>query len=944
VSYVPLHVHSVHSGPEGILGVRELVSRASFLGFPALALTDHRSTYGHFEFFGAARSAGIKPVLGAEIQHTSFTASQGLYHLTVLAENEEGYRNLCAVVSRHSAKEKEPRVTIEELESRSAGLIVLTGCLRGETAQSILHGNLGRARDVIVRLVEIFGASNVFLEIMNHNRPEEALVADQLRVLSAKVNVPLVVTNNDRYLQREDEEYYRIARRIGRRKVDGEAEEATQEYYLKRDRDLIPFFADDRDALDRSAEIAERCNVDLARSGRISFTGVPNPHDALVDMCRRRFLLAFHDRPADERAHLKRAMERELASAREEGLSDFLIFLRELFANAMAQGIWIELMGSDLLESVVAYLLEVNPLNPIEHDLVFESFSPSKRGRIPPLDLIISEQHKERLSGVVAGLIPRYVPCFQIAQEEMSVLTIAKEAADVLGAPPELREEISRILAFERRHASLAALIESSEAARRLYNAEPVAKSVLHAAFALQGRLQHYTFDTSKFIIMPEELEGFYSIVENQAGERFAQLGGAAVESSGGWVFSVQHSHFLSALEKTIEALHGEAGASPAPGLFTGSEKKRWAPDSLDDQRTFALISSGETMGVYLLESQGIRDHLVEIKPVTFDELVNVISLYRPGPLEGKLWEKYVANAEKKGKVLLPHHSLAPILASTRGVLLYREQVREVLGEAAGLRGKDAIFVEGALWSRDSGELVSARLTFVRGAMDAGLNEEDAQRIFDFLLHNVAFTLRKSLSCAQASISYRTAYLKSHCLETYFAALLNSNFGVKEREIRYLEYLKSRGVPVLPYGINADAVAFSYEDGVIRAPLISVISLEKGEWDAIVEERIFRGAFASFEQFLERMKDRLSMGAAMELMDKGVFDGDGVSREYLKSVCESFYRSGPTVAPPVPHTRRPARSGRAKGASKQISLFGSDHDGKPGGSQRRRGDGEVDRT
>ena len=319
------------------------------------------------------------------------------------------------------------------------------------------------------------------------------------------------------------------------------------------------------------------------------------------------------------------------------------------------------------------------------------------------MELIVSEQQKDRLAVVIAGLIPGFAPCFQIAQEEMSVVTIAKEIAEILGAPPELRDELSRILSFERRHRSLASLLESSEAAQRLYNAEPLVKSVMHAAYPLQGRILHFSFDTSKFVILPREIEGFYSVTTNAGGERFAQLGSAAIEAAGGWILGIQHSHFLSAIEKTIESIRSEEGTAAASSLFTGSGSKRWMSESLDDPRAFALISSGETTGVYLLESQGIRDHLVRIKPETFDELVNVISLYRPGPMEGRLWERYLENAGKKGKVYLPHHSLASILAGTRGVLLYREQIREVLDEVAGLRGKDAVMVEGALWRRGFG-------------------------------------------------------------------------------------------------------------------------------------------------------------------------------------------------------------------------------------------------
>jgi DNA polymerase-3 subunit alpha len=934
--YVPLHVHSIYSNHESIMTPREIVQRAAFLGFEAIALTDHWSTYGHFEFFEAARAAGIAPVLGAEVQHVSLAGSGGIHHLTLLAENDLGYRNLCALVSRHFTREKEPHVTGEELAAHAAGLIALTGCARGEASAAVLHGNIGRARDAVVHLAGLFGPSNVFIEVMSHGSQEESLVADQLRVIATKTGVPTVVTNDDRYLLREDAEYFRIAQLLNRKPVE-ERVGSPQEHYLKRGRDLAPLAGPDEASLARSGEIAARCRVDLVRAGKIPFSVAANPHDALVDMCRRRFLLMFHDRPADERVHLLRTMERELTVALDEGLSGFLVFLRELFMNAMNRGIWIELMGGTLLQSVVAYLLEVGPLNPVDHELVFESFSPAGRGTIPPVELIISELQKEQLAGIIAGLVPGCAPCFQIAREETSVVTIAKEIADALGEPPELREELARILSFERRHRSLAALLGASEAARGLYNADPGAKRVLHAAFALQGKLHHFTLDTSRLLILPREMDGFYSVVENSAGERFAQLGPAAVERCGGCAMGVQHSHFLSAIEGTIESIQSEDAPFPALGLFKGSERKRWMPDTLDDPPTYALISSGETTGVYLLESQGIRGHLLEIKPEGFAELVNVISLYRPGPLEGRLWEKYIGNAEKKGKVLLPHASLAPVLAATRGVLLYREQVREVIEETTGLRGREALVIETALWSRDSGELVSARLAYVRGAMDAGLNEEDGQRIFDFLLHNVPFTHSKSLSCAQASVSYRTAYLKAHCFERYFTALLNANAGVKERESRYLAYLRDKEVAVAPWGINEDAVSFAYEDGVIKAPIAAVVPLGKGEWDAIVEERIYRGDFASFEQFLARMRGRLPAEASLALVDGGVFDGSGLARETLRGIAESFYHGGAGAGPvPAPATRS-GRGRKRRDAAAQTSLFGPDAAGEP--EERRGADG-----
>ena len=936
--YVPLHVHSVYSNGESLLTLADVVARAAFLGFEAVGITDHASTYGHYEFAEAARRAGIKPVFGAELQHPSFTGASGLFHLTVLAESDRGYRNLCSLVSLHSSRERGGFVAAEEISAHSDGLIVLSGCIRGEASQAVLHGTLGRARDVIGKLAEIVGRGNVYVELMNHGTQQEALVSEQLAVLAGKAGMPTVATNNDRYALKEDADHYRLARLIGKKRQEDEGDPRAEEYYMKRERELGPLFATGIDnPFERAGEIAARCAVDLPREGRIAFSGLSNPDDALADRCRRRFKLAYHNRPPDERAHLARLVDRELRSAREEGLSGFLLFLRHLFSQAAARGIWIELMGSPLLESVVAHCIEITPLDPVDHDLFFESFSPSSRGAPPPVELITSEPKKEELVGIIDALLPGYTPTYQMTREEMSLATIAKEVAEALGLPAELRGELARIRAFERRYRTLASLLAASPEVQRLYSAEPLAKSALHAAYALQGRLFHATLDSSRIVILPREMDGFVSYVNGPAGDRFAKIGAGAIESCGGWLIGIQHSHFLAAVAETVGMFRARAGNGlDAP---IESDSRRWMPPALDDPHVYALLSSGETEGVYLLESQGIKDHLMRIQPSSFDELVNVISLYRPGPMEGGLWAKYLENAEKKGKVFLPHPSLAAILARTRGLLLYREQVREILEETARLRGAEAVSVERALRDRDSGELMAARLAFIRGAMDAGTNEEDAQKIFDYLLHAIVYTHSKALSCAQASVSYRTAFLKAHVFERYFTALLNSNLGVKERLQRYIDYIRSKKVPVAPYGINADAVSFSYEDGVVRAPLGAIVTFEKGEYEAIVEERIWKGDFANFSEFLERMKGRVSENTAHGLVGSGVFDDSGSSRDYLRALCRQFYHGSADADPAPAAPAKPVREGKRRETDRQISLFDLDPGLGPGGDGREGGKG-----
>ncbi|HER43093.1 MAG TPA: PHP domain-containing protein, partial [Candidatus Eisenbacteria bacterium] len=530
LSYIPLHVHSINSPYDGMITPAELVSRASFLELPAIALTDHWTTYGHFEFFRLAREAGVKPILGAELSHVSLVGAQGRYHLTAIAENDDGYRNLIRLVNAHYTKGREQYVTPEELSEFGRGLIVLTGCLAGEASQAILHGNLGREREVVERLAVIFGKPNVFIEIMNHNLPEERLVFDHLSMLSKRMGIPLVATNNDRYLKKEESEYHHLLGGMRDRKLEAVREPPPAEFYLKREKDIEPFFYEAGEAVRRSGEIADRCEVNPFEPGSISFAATQTPDDTLREMCKRRFLLKFHNRPKEERARLQSTLDKEMQCAEREELSGFLLFLDGLFQQVSNRGIWLEVMGGNLLESIIAYLLDIVPLNPVEYDLALETFATSQRGVPSSLELVTSEPNKEIFASLVAELLPGCRPYYLVFQEEMSLQTIAKELAELLGATENVREELSRILGSDRKQRPLARMLEGSESLTRLYNNNEIVRKALHAAQALRGKICRFNQNSSRLAVLPPETERSVSFVAGTEGERYVLCSPAAIE------------------------------------------------------------------------------------------------------------------------------------------------------------------------------------------------------------------------------------------------------------------------------------------------------------------------------------------------------------------------------------------------------------------------------
>ncbi|MBN1885671.1 MAG: PHP domain-containing protein [Candidatus Krumholzibacteriota bacterium] len=924
MTYVPLHVHSLYSPFEGMLSVRELVERAVFYGMPAIGLADHQTTYGHHELAREAAAAGIRPVFGAELSHASVLGAGGVFHLTAFAETDAGYRNLVALVGLHDAGGRERHVSLEDLERHAGGLVVLTGCMRGEAAQAVLHGNLGRERQAVERLAGIFGDGRLYVELQYHNDEKEAFVNENLLRLAASLGLPVVVTNNDRFLKREESEHFRILAMLGGERGEEEPRYGEPgEYHLKRGKDLETFFYTVPGALDASGEIAERCDVSIGRRGRIVFAPDPDPDDTLATMCRRRSLLKFHGRGAGEEARLETLVARELASAACCGASGYLLFLRKLFLYCAESGIWLEVAGGDLLGSILAYLLDIVPLDPTGHGLVCETFA-AETGAPPALDLVKSKGTRDRFLGILAGLLPACRIQYLVVFERMGFPTLVKEIAGSVEMPSGILDELVRAVGTLRRESSLAEMLETSERLRQLYRAEKTVRETLHAAQSLHGRAGRFHYTTSRIAILPAAAGREIAVLRAGGDERFAMASAETVAALGGWIVGVQHSHYLLALEKSVAAILGKGGRSASGRVVDRGLSGRWAPETLDDPETWRLIGAADTTGIFGLESQGIRDLLLTIRPDSFDELVNVISLYRPAPLEGNLWQKYIENAEKKGRVFLPHHSLAAPLESTRGLLLFDEQVREILSLSAGITGDRAVAVDRALRTRRPGELSRARLEFIHGAMDRDVDEEEAQKIFDFLLYAIPFTHARSLSVFQAYLGYRIAFLKAHFPVEYLAQLLNSNFDVRERSDRYAAYMSGRGIVFFPPDMNKSGEEYLVEAGGVRAPLRNLAFLDVTEREAIVEERARGGEYDSMRDFLERLAGRIDYATAGTLVETGFFDDDGRPRDVLMDECDAVFRGEAGALFRAPIVPRAPASKRKPDDSGQLDLFGDD--------------------
>ena len=944
VAYVPLHVHTIYTPYRSLIHPARLIERLSFLKIPAVGVVDAWTSYHHFKLFSLAAEQGIKVIFGAEVQHPSAIGAEGRFHLTLLAENNEGYRNLVKIISLHNSRSEGGYITGEELLENKDGLIALSGCSKSEVSSAISGGKLGAAREVLEWLAGIFGDDHLFIEMMNHNEQHEYLINEHLTILAKKMGIPTVATNNDRFLEREDAVYfkelvrlfpgsskdritdsYHTARRLKKliahpsQPETTESEDGIEQYYLKREKDILPMFYSEEEAVHRSGAIADRCNVELPLEvSKFHFSRVGSD-EQLEQMCRRRFLLNYHD--SHDVSSLEERMTRELRRCAREGLCDFFLFLKELFDRMRVKGVHIEVASGSIIESFIAFLLDLVALNPLEHGLVFRSFNHGSSNANPSIEFIVPRNAKDRFIETLRTMIPGLRLYFHVAQEEMSLNTLISKLCDLYGVSEETKTTISRELSFNAASKNLNEFLESSETVSRIYSSSSTARRVLHTAFRLRGNVLHFVSNSSRVVLIPEDLSPWFSTYGAKGGIEFICVDEESVGRLNGWIFGVQQSHFLSAVDAAVRMLGGSRNAESIGSNDRGANLF-FLTDDLNDANTYATLSGGDTTGIYFLEGAGFKEFIAKVNPIDFDELVDSITLYKPRPLEGRLWEKYVKRhvpAEPKLSTAVPE--VERILSKTRGVLLYIEQIRMIIDSVSGLKEDEALMVENSLKSQAPNDLAASRLLFLKGAIGNGRSEEEATRIFDSLMQGIRFTHSKAQSIQQAYLSYRTAYLKTHHFMEYFAALLNGNIDVPEKMKEYLEYIEGNGVNVLPSDVNKSFLSFVVEDGSIRRPLLAKVEYFD-ELRLFLEERSSRGAFESFEDFLARCRSLISKEAVSAMIDAGVFATFGMSEEQMRIALETTYRSEVgRGAPQMQKAGKTKEKNRVDGGDQQLSLF-----------------------
>lgn len=886
--FVHLHVHTEYSLLDGAARIKEVVAAARKMGMPALAITDHGSMFGVVDFYKACRKEGIKPILGCEIYMAPRTMSDRvphvddhLYHLTLLAENEKGYRNLLQLVSLGyiDGFYYKPRLDKQTLARFSTGLIALSGCVAGEVAELVQTGQLDKARQVAAEYNDIFGAGNFYLEVQDHGLPEQQTINRGLVEIGRALQIPLVATNDVHYVKREHAEMQDVLLCIQTGKTIDDPNRLrfnSNELYLKSPAEMAGIFGELPAALENTLAIAGRCQVDLAFN-QLHLPDYPIPEGKtadsyLAELCHQ----GIQWRYGEITEPVRRRLEYELSVIRQMGYAAYFLIVWDFIHYARSQGIPVGPGRGSAAGSLVAYLLGITNLDPLKYGLLFERFLNPDRVSMPDVDVDLCFERR----GEVISYVARRYGADRVAQiatfGTMMARAAIRDVGRVLNMPYAEVDRVAKLVPAEL-HITIERALQESPELREMYEQNPQIKKLIDMASLLEGMPRHASTHAAGVVITREPLTHYLPLYKAADGPLTTQFAKDQIEELGLLKMDLLGLRTLTVIAEAIRLI--AKSGKPAPDIER---------IPLDDPPTYALLSAGETAGVFQLESSGMRSILKELRPEGFEDIVALVALYRPGPLGSGMVEDFIKRKHGQKKITYLHPQLEPILKDTYGVILYQEQVMRIASDLAGFSLGQADLLRRAMGKKKPEIIAGLRSQFVEGAVQNGCTEEVAGQIFDLMEYFAGYGFNKSHSAAYAMVAYQTAYLKANYPAEYMAALLTSVRDNTDKIAAYVEECRRMGIAVLPPDINESETDFTVVGGKIRFGLAAIKNVGVAAVEIIIQERQQKGAFRSYTDFCRRLDTRVINRRVVEsLIKSGAFDSLGHRRAQLMASVDS---------------------------------------------------------
>ena len=895
MAFAHLHVHTEYSLLDGACRIERLLDAAQQLGQDAVAITDHGCMYGVVDFYKAAKKRGIHPVIGCEVyvaRRTRFDKihelDKGSRHLVLLCENDTGYRNLIALVSQAWVEGfyTKPRVDLDLLRQHHEGLIALSACLAGEIPQALLRGDFPGAKEAALLYREIFGAENFYLELQDHGLPDQKRINPQLIRLSRETGIPLVATNDCHYIAPEDSKMHRVLLCIqtGHTVEDEDTLEfGSEEFYLKSEGEMAALFPDVPEALENTEKIARRCQVDLefGQTKLPAFT-TPDGSDNLEffqRLCRQGLLDRYGEHPPE--AYVQR-LDYEMGVISQMGYVNYYLIVWDFIRYARSVKIPVGPGRGSGAGSLAAYCLRITNVDPMRYDLLFERFLNPERVSMPDFDIDFSDERRDEMIDYVVDKYGADHVAQIVTFGTMAARGALRDVGRALNIPYGKVDQVAKLVPNSLGMTLDMALKQSKEL-REKVESDPQVQELFQMARKVEGMPRHASTHAAGVVITDRPVMDYVPLSKNDDAV-VTQYTMTAIEELGLLKMDFLGLRNLSVIDHAQQMI-----AAKEPGFSMETIPQ-------DDPQVFHMLSQGQSVGVFQLESSGMKRLLAQAQPTCVEDLIAIISLYRPGPMQ--FIPQYVESRKDPSSVKYRHPLLRPILEPTGGCIIYQEQVMQIFRDLAGYSLGRADIVRRAMAKKKHDVLEREREVFLHGkqredgsweidgCLRRGVDQQTAETLFQEIESFASYAFNKPHAAGYAVVAYETAYLKCHYPCEYMAALLSSVLGQAGKVAEYIEECARLEIAVLPPHVNYSGVGFTVVGKNIRFGLQAVKNLGRGVIARMVEERRGGGEFTSFYNFCKRMSGRDFNRRAIESLVKcGALDGLGNNRrEMLLSV------------------------------------------------------------
>ncbi|UFJ41517.1 DNA polymerase III subunit alpha [Brevibacillus humidisoli] len=906
-TFVHLHVHSEYSLLDGAARIDALVAKAKEWGMPALAITDHANLYGAIPFYKACRQAGIKPIIGMEAylveerlserppRHTSTP-----FHLVLLAENLTGYRNLLKLssIAQTEGLHILPRLNKEILAAHAEGLIALSGCREGEIARLLADGGIDMAREAARWYERTFGHDRFYLELQDHGTEWERRLNQRMLHLHQDTGIPLIVTNNVHYVEQSDAKWQDVLLAIKEGKTveeEGRYRYETDQYYLKSGEEMARLFSYVPEAIRNTAAVAERCNLELEFGQHIlPHFPVPDGTDAsqyLRDLCQQ----GCRERYGEITPQIQERLEHELSIITRTGFADYFLIVWDFMRYAHENDIPTGPGRGSAAGSLVAYALKITNVDPLRFNLLFERFLNPERVTMPDIDIDFAVERRDEVIHYVADKYGHDRVAQIVTFGTMAARAAVRDVGRALGLSLGIVDRVARMIPQSPGMTIDKAMTLNPQLPALMEENKQVA-NLIEVAKGLEGLPRHTSTHAAGVVISREPLTQYVPLQEGAEGLTLTQYPMDVLEEIGLLKMDFLGLRNLTIIQEALRLLEQQ-------GIEV--DLHRLPPT---DEKTFRMLSRGETTGIFQLESSGMRNVLRELRPESLDDIIAVLALYRPGPME--IIPDYIKAKHGKKKVTYAHFDLEPILRETHGFILYQEQIMQISSRMAGFTLGEADILRRAVGKKKRELLAEQRAKFVAGSVRQGYDEKLAHQIYDLIVRFADYGFNKAHSVAYAVIAYQMAYLKANYPLTFMASLLSLSIGSQTRIAEYTEEARRLGLAVLPPDINESEAFFTVQHDAIRFGLAAVKNVGYGAIEAIVRERKQR-PYRDLRDFCTRVDSRLVNRRVIEsLISCGAMDTLPGHRAQLLVMLDMVLNNGV--------------SRRSAGAGSQIDLFSLD--------------------